>query len=473
MTNNFIGNHIAGYENGMWFPGSAFPAGQGSAHFKVCPQFTPFGIIRGNVNHDNWRFGMYPDNQYPRNVERDDDGLITNPDSCEEFTASGMDNGVVPSNIIEDEFDFHNTFVGQYSMGDVMYLRYTSVNNAHPVYWKDSKNFADGKSHHMLECVFANDPADFGAIQLLGPAGPFTFLFTNNTFLGGPVHHAALSAGQNCGRVGAGGPCDVEYLLQGIDWSGLDPTAKRIKFGVNSQDAGYVLPIFLSPDDSLGGHRSMVSSHLKGFAQVPGCTQLGDRWDGAHACESEIRRLNVWSIDLGVLKLSGPGYLTESLNMAAPVHGADAGLMRFESLEGYAQRGYGIPVVSGGNYTVSGNWSGEVAFEFSDPILEFMLRTSDSLNLQINGTHQKCILHGRDDRRFLAAKGPHTLSESLPLPCKIAAGPGLDAAALQSSAPGPNRRLRGQEHALLQKLLRFSIGKANMRKQEKGIAVEL
>jgi len=260
----------------------------------------------------------------------------------------------------------------------------------------------------------------------------------------------------------------VQYLLQGIDWSGLDPTAKRIKFGVHSQDAGYVLPIFLSPDHSLGGHRSMVSSHLTGFAQVPGCAKLGDMWDGAHACESDIRRLNVWSADMGVLKISGPGYLPESLNMAAPVHGADAGLMHFETLEGFAQRGYGTPVVCGSSYALSGDWSGHVAFEFSDPILETSLRTSDFMELDIRGAHRKCILHGQDDRRFLTAKGPHMLGDSLPLPCKIDAGiaeqlmeSSLNTALSNSSTPRPGRRLRGGEHAFFQKLFRFT-GKASM-----------
>merc|ERR1719203_466581 len=304
-------------------------------------------------------------------------------------------------------------------MGDVMYLRLTSINNAHSIYWKDSKNFADGKSHHMLDCTFANAPGDFGSIQLFGPAGPFTFLLTNATFVGGPVGYAAVSAGQNCGRVGAGGPCNVQYALQDIDWSGLDATAQRIKFGVHSVHAGYVLPIFLSPDDSLGGYRSMVSKHLQGFEQVSDCTPVDNMWDGAHACQREIRRLNVWSANFGVLKLSGPGYLSETKNSDPPVNGMDAGRMYYETMEGFAEMGYGAPVVSGESYTVSAEaWSGDAAFELSDMRLDTIMGSDATLDLTIKGV-QHCTLHGGDDRRWLSSKGPDMLGAGLPLPCKI------------------------------------------------------
>ena len=33
--------------------------------------------------------------------------------SCGEFTEEGRDNGLTPANVIEDQFDWHNDFVGQ------------------------------------------------------------------------------------------------------------------------------------------------------------------------------------------------------------------------------------------------------------------------------------------------------------------------------------------------------------------------
>lgn len=169
----------------------------------------------------------------------------------------------------------------------------------------------------------------------------------------------------------------------------------------------------------------MVSSHLSGFSEVPGCESLGEVWDGAHGCSAEIRRLNVWSADLGILSLVGPGYLPRSLaTMSAPVHGMDAGLMSYEDNEGFAVKGYGAPVLSGGTYLVSGDWKGDVVFEFSDPILETIMESNDTLNLVINGTDTGCAMHAHDSRRFLSPNGldvPGVLGEGMPAPCKLIA----------------------------------------------------
>ena len=34
--------------------------------------------------------------------------------TCSEFTEDGRDNGLNPANVIEDQFDWHNEFVGQH-----------------------------------------------------------------------------------------------------------------------------------------------------------------------------------------------------------------------------------------------------------------------------------------------------------------------------------------------------------------------
>ena len=40
-------------------------------------------------------------------------GLVIDMGSCGEFTEDGRDNGLIPANVIEDQFDWHNDFVGQ------------------------------------------------------------------------------------------------------------------------------------------------------------------------------------------------------------------------------------------------------------------------------------------------------------------------------------------------------------------------
>ena len=125
MSNNILENRVIGYENGIWTPGSFRGTGQGKALGKVCPQFYPFGEWRGNVCHDCNRFGLYLDHQYPRNVKIDEDGLLVDKDSCDWFTPEGRDNGFV--NEVRDELNWHNTYVGQYAIGDIQFINYTSV----------------------------------------------------------------------------------------------------------------------------------------------------------------------------------------------------------------------------------------------------------------------------------------------------------------------------------------------------------
>jgi len=408
MTNDMIGNRIAGYENGIWTPGATWPGGQGVASHRVCPQFMPYGTIRGNVNHDNQRFGLYVDNQHPRRLSRDVNGYVT--DGCGAFTNEGNDNGLAPANVIEDEFDWHNMFVGQYSSGDISYVRYTSVNNGHAMYWKRSKNFADGVSHHMRDSVFANHPSlGYGALQLLGPSGPFTFLLTNTTFVGGPVGCAAVCAGQHCGLGGAGGPCDVQYLLQAVNFSGLDPGTKRIKFGIHTHHGpAMVLPVFNSPpgDDSLGGFRSVVSQHLTGFGSIPGCTKTGWTWDMGFGCSAAVRRLNLWSTNMSIVQIIGPGY-EASPNWEWPTSGMNSGMMPYQPTPGTTNGGYGTPVIAGANYSLVGDWRGDVIPEFSDPAASRLFAGDEFVNLSFEvGGDRSCTLRPTDSRQFVGAYGP-------------------------------------------------------------------
>ena len=43
------------------------------------------------------------------------------------------------------------------------------VNNGHSMYWKQGKDFVDGRHWHMLDSVFANDPSDRPLIDFRPP----------------------------------------------------------------------------------------------------------------------------------------------------------------------------------------------------------------------------------------------------------------------------------------------------------------
>lgn len=134
VSNDFIGNRVAHWQNTIFTPGSFDPRGNGVAWGKVCTVHHAFGVFRGQVTHGGGRFGLYLDNQYPRKVRRDADGYLLPGEDCAEFAADGSDNGLLA--IIEDSIEYHSIFVGHYTLGDVQFKNLTSFYNSHAMYWK-------------------------------------------------------------------------------------------------------------------------------------------------------------------------------------------------------------------------------------------------------------------------------------------------------------------------------------------------
>jgi len=252
----------------------------------------------------------------------------------------------------------------------------------------------------MKDCTFANDRWDFGSLKLLGPAGPFTFGLYNSAFYG-HIHGngGALQSGQHCGHAGAGGPCTVHYLLEKVDFSGLTGGGAKIRIGVPMQvkDQGYVDPVFVARDNSLGGYRSIVSHRLNGF-EAAGCKPLGPEWDHGFGCSAPARRLNLWGPDAGLLQLKGPGYAVPP-TWDAPTVGRNAGKLYWDS----QHDGYGLPVLAGQSYTLSGNFNGQYVVEFSDGILADYFGAPEQIRLKV-GNHE-CELKASDDRSFISPFG--------------------------------------------------------------------
>lgn len=233
MTNNFRRNRIVGYNLGFFTPGNH--VGRGEAYGKVCPRNLPFLEFAGNVNHDCERFGIYLDNQYPRQVTRDENGYVADMSTCDERKADGTDNGQL--NIVVDSLEYNNVYVGQYTLGDVQFLRFVSINNLHVMYWKQSKNFADGRSSHVKDSLFAKVDMEgwsFGqGPKFLGPSGPFTFVM-ENVVMHGPMsgNSCAICTGQHCGLQHyndelPGTLCQATYVLDNVDMSGVSTNNGR------------------------------------------------------------------------------------------------------------------------------------------------------------------------------------------------------------------------------------------------------
>eukprot|EP00930_Biecheleria_cincta_P009405 TRINITY_DN11114_c0_g1_i1.p1 TRINITY_DN11114_c0_g1~~TRINITY_DN11114_c0_g1_i1.p1 ORF type:complete len:1517 (-),score=202.87 TRINITY_DN11114_c0_g1_i1:132-4682(-) len=388
MTNDFFRNRVVGYTNCFYTPGGAKGNGQGVAQNRVCPKHLPYGKFQGNVNHECGHFGLYVDNQFPRQVVRDENGYVADRRSCEATKANGEDNGQLC--VIEDQLEYNNLRSGQYSSGDIQYLRLTSISVDSSMYWKASKNFADLATSHVKDSIFAG--GRIGSYQFragpsfLGPAGPFTFVMENVSFYG-TRDGVVIGAGQHCGLASLnngvpGSCCSAQYVLKIVNFSGLTGGGgKYIQFGVSGGDA--VAPTFTSFDSSfesvsgstIPAGATLVSGYLDGFKD---CSKLGPEWDDARMCRYPVRRLNLYGDNQGSLTLSGPGYEGVVPNMDAKVLGRNAGTLTFDGFK----KCYGAVVKVGSRYNVSSPGYGDLKVEFSDPVMGARFPT-DVLELEV------------------------------------------------------------------------------------------
>merc|ERR1711862_569386 len=192
---------------------------------------------------------------------------------------------------------------------------------------------------------------------------------------------------------------NAQYLLEKVDLSGVGRGGRRVKFGVNSFDPGFVLPVFLSNDDSLGGYKSLVSQHLNGFGRVPGCQKVDERiWDHGYGCTKSVRRLNIWTRDVGSIRIAGPGYDAPA-NWNRPVKGLNAGYVPYEPMHG----GYGMPVIAGERYSIQSDIPNDAVLEFSDQRAAKCFKETEEVQVRV--FHKTCMLNALDDRPFVGAEG--------------------------------------------------------------------
>jgi hypothetical protein len=76
-------------------------------------------------------------------------------ESCEvEFLADGSDNGLPMR--LSGNVDYDTIFIGGYNMGDTQWHAHASIDCLSGLYWKNTKNFADGCSAHVKGGFFHN-----------------------------------------------------------------------------------------------------------------------------------------------------------------------------------------------------------------------------------------------------------------------------------------------------------------------------
>ena len=155
VTNSLIGNRVANAFNGMFF--QAGGKGRGGSAGKVCESDAKIARVEGNTWHGNGRFGTYTlGSNYAKVTDQSilTDGHNIDQSFCEGFDNQGYERGA-PGSMV-DNIDYHNAFVGHYGAGDIQHNGHHSYSNLNLIYWKETKNFANGCSSHLVGGSYAD-----------------------------------------------------------------------------------------------------------------------------------------------------------------------------------------------------------------------------------------------------------------------------------------------------------------------------
>jgi hypothetical protein len=204
-TNSLQGNRVANSFNGMMIDAGSI--GRGDSYGKVCESSAKFSRIEGNTFHSNGRFGTYTlGYNYPKVTDQAiaTDGHNIDKTLCSGFDEQGNERGM--STVILDNTDYSNAFNGHYQAGDIQYRGHKSYGSNELLYWKETKNFANGCSAHITGGSYSQ-----GNMALPDQA---TFII-ENTSIGRGV---SLEANHHCNVGTIGVLCFSQYILYDIYW---------------------------------------------------------------------------------------------------------------------------------------------------------------------------------------------------------------------------------------------------------------
>ena len=217
-TNDMIGNRFANSFNGMFYDFTHL------APLPVDAYNSILGRVEGNTFHGHGRFGTYILQYYPEVScigDVNNNGYI--PNSCTPFTSTGIDNGY--SVVLSKNVDYNNVFVGGYSYGDVQYQGHIAVNNLNNVYWKETKNFADGCSAHISNSYYAD-----GNMALPDSAA---FIIENTIFTGS----SSFETNHHCNEGPEGLLCMPTYVFSNVSLKAMTSNS-WVEFKVHGNHFG-------------------------------------------------------------------------------------------------------------------------------------------------------------------------------------------------------------------------------------------
>jgi len=416
FTNYVIGNRAVNHFNGMLYQSQGFPNGRGAVDGKLCPDNQAILHMEGNTFHGHGRFGTYLlVSIFPKNTDRvlATNGVITDRTTCNAFDASGNDRGLPQQ--VRYNVDYDNVFVGQYSLGDVQHAYHTSIHNNELMYWKETKNFADGCSSHVYNGYYAGNLASGFAL----PGGHGTVLLENVIF----EEKVSFESSHHCNSGVTGVLCMPTYLFINPTWNAIE--GQWFQWG-NNNGAMFVL----GPDDqtnpngimfpagycslanpywtyllSLDGGKSCQTASAVATALGADVTTWTTRYNSGILCTRPLRRLEIYT--LGQSSASAPNIKLELWQNNAKVSEQIINYFQIgQDSSNTRKQGYSATVVPGVDheYHLSLQNGGPIplewVIEFSDPV--FGNRWSaDQIKLVVTGRTCPSVTTSQHDRKYI------------------------------------------------------------------------
>jgi len=429
-TNSLLGNRVSNSFNGMLFKAGGI--GRGDSHGKVCESAAKLARIEGNTFHGNGRFGTYSLGfNYPKMTDQSiqTDGHNIDKSLCKGFNGQGYQRGISFS--IVDNLDYNNAFVGHYEAGDIQYFGHYSYGNLNLIYWKETKNFANGCSAHISGSAYVQ-----GNMALPDQA---TFIIENTSF----GNSVSLEPNHHCNVGTTGVLCFPQYIFHSVQWKNSDRSKKWIQFQNHNtqshnanQNHGGVFS--LSPPDAAivmkggliensffpPGFVSLVNQKFQYLLDLPGApcilsssvsSEHAFLYDDGILCKVPLRALKVYS--RGLVSSSAPSLKVEiwynkggvEKQIDPPDNSQIIGFHQIGRDNESQKQGYSLPVIPGSSHSyrlslTSGNKDlpSDWIVEFSDFVIGNRFSV-EYMNLSLNG--RLCGKNGsvssHHDRRFI------------------------------------------------------------------------
>ena len=429
-ANDLIGNRVANSFNSMFLQANG--QGRGDVYGKVCTNHLAFGRWEGNTFHGALRFGTYTlGGSEPRNTDQSIEKNGYNADreaTCAAIDAAGNDRGAPVS--ILNNVDYGNVFVGHYTAGDIQHRHHKSISNNNLIYWKETKNFADGCGAHISDALY-----EAGTMALPDQS---TFIIQDTIF----GDNVQLEANHHCNVGITGYLCMPQYILHNVRWKGsgngrwtwlqrggtggggifsLSPPDAEAIMTATSEELSNMQDLLFPP-----GYVAVASGHFSSLLLAGPCVasnSLGSmeasRYDNGLLCSVPLRAMKIYTRGLHIdtapmLRVEawydGQGLSSQSIKSPDAVQTIT--LHATGGSTGGLKQGYTFPVVpmSLASYRLSvvaldgtvTNVPNDWLIEFSDPVLgnrwapEFVLMTIQGRDCGSG------IISSQHDRRYIS-----------------------------------------------------------------------